>query len=624
MSSSTTLCHTSPASFERKQHGLCSSVFTKKDASRWRPSYHLIAASGWLNDPCAPGFNPYTGTYHVGFQWNPNGAEWGDIVWGNAFSKDLVTWDVSKTPILQRDAPYDHAAVFTGCWVPTGVDGGHGAGGPGEVTVAYTSVTRLPIHYTREYQRGCETLSLATSRDGGKTWTKLEKNPVLPGPPEGVDALGWRDPYVAHWPAMRRILAGEPGGGIADAGGPGDLFGIISGGIRDKTPTTWLYRIHPEDLSKWEYIAPLVMPGASFSPSRWTGDLGLNWEVTNFISVEDDTRQHAQDFLIFGAEGCKAPHGGAGVVPGTKRCNRAQLWIAIDEETQSGTALTKFSYGGIFDHGLYYAANGFWDPASKQQMVIGWITEDDLPVELQVQQGWSGCLSLPRVVTLATIPHVSRASSSPLSEITCIKASAEEGHAGLSTVQTLRIMPDRRLQKLRLGASKHTISGCPRREGKQTHFLPLKTAHWEAHGVFSGVGTCKRVGMKIHHMSTSQVTVLYFSPNDETFVIARPDLRHSADDGTNVVSVKLQEEKAPFTLFTSRNLETMRDEEERLEIHMFYDQSVLEVFVNERAVITTRVYLQETSCSGVEFLVEGSGDGCAALEEAIVWDGLSQ
>lgn len=584
-----------------------------------------------MNDPCAPGFSPSTGTYHVGFQWNAKGAEWGDIVWGNAFSKDLVTWDVSKVPVLQSDAPYDHAAVFTGCWMPTGVDGRHGKGeAAGQVTVAYTSVTRLPIHYTRDYHRGCESLSLATSTDGGKTWTKLESNPVLSGPPDGVDVTGWRDPYVAPWPAMKRILArrGQEKG-TASAGEGGELFGIISGGVRNKTPTTWLYRIDSEDLSRWEYLGPLITPGAGFSPSRWTGDLGLNWEVTNFVSLEDKQRQHAQDFLIFGAEGCKAPHGGAGVVPGTKRCNRAQLWIAIDEESHSDTALAKVYYGGIFDHGLYYAANGFWDPAAKQQIVIGWITEDDLPVKRQIKQGWSGCLSLPRVVTLTTLHHVSRATASPLGNITCIKASLEEegDHAGqgLYTVQTLGIMPDPRLQKLRLGASKQEISNCPLRDGTQAHVLPLKTAYWEARGLFSSAGACKRVGLKIHHKSITQRTVMYFSPSDETFVIQRPDLRLPADGGTDAESpAKLQEEKAPFTLFTTRNLETGTDAEERLKIHLFYDKSVLEVFVNERAVITTRVYLQDTDCSGIEFFAETSSDRGAVLEEAFVYDGLSQ
>lgn len=598
-----------------KQDAFRASLATNKDFARWRPSYHLIASHGWLNDPCAPGFNPSTGTYHVGFQWNPNGAEWGDIVWGNAFSKDLVTWDVSERPILEADAPYDHAAVFTGCWAPTGLDGVHENGSSGVVTAAYTSVSHLPIHYTRDYHYGSESLAVAMSSDGGKTWQKkADANPILPGPPKDVDVTGWRDPYIARWPAMSKLLARRQKGNEGS-----DLFGIVSGGIRNKTPTTFLYRINPQDLTKWEYIAPVALPGMSFAPSRWTGDLGINWEVTNFVSLEDETHQHTQDFLIFGAEGCKAPYGGAGVVPGTKRCNRAQLWVAIDgEESPQAEALAKYSYGGIFDHGLFYAANGFYDPATKQQIVIGWVTEDDLPVEMQVRQGWSGCLSLPRVVTLSTLQHVSRASRSPVSELTCFKAIQEEGGAGLFTLQTLNIKPDARLQKLRLNASKENVSGLPSAVGKQTHQLPLKTAHWEAYAAFSGVGASKRVGVKIQHASATQKTVLYFSPEEETFVIERPDVDIVGEGGIPKTPEKVQDEKAPFTLFTTTA------GEEKLNIHIFYDQSVLEVFVNERAVITTRVYLQDTGCSSIEFFAEPSDGGSAVLEEATVWDGLSQ
>lgn len=603
---------------DAKQNAFRASLLTNKDFARWRPSYHLIAPHGWMNDPCAPGFLPTTGTYHVGFQWNPNGAEWGDIVWGSAFSQDLVTWEVSETPALEADAPYDRAAVFTGCWTPTGVDGKHEGGGRGEVSVAYTSVTRLPIHFTRDYHYGSESLSVASSSDGGKTWKKLENNPVLPGPPPGVDATGWRDPYVAHWPSMSKLLARRQNGAAVEAREGDDLFGIVSGGIRNETPTTWLYRIDPSDLTKWELIAPLIKPGSNLSPSRWTGDLGVNWEVTNFVSLEDETRQSSQDFLIFGAEGCKAPHGGAGVVPGTKRCNRAQLWVAIDPvESPQTDALTQHTYGGIFDHGLFYAANGFWDPASKQQIVIGWVTEDDLPVELQIQQGWSGCLSLPRVVALTTIQHVSGSSKSALGDLTCVRATPEEGNAGLYTVQTLSIKPDARLQKLRHWESKLEIPELPATLGEDVHQLPLKTARWEACGAFSGVGASKRVGIKIHHASSTDATLLYFSPVDETFVIKRPDIGLPAEKSADAAATKLQDETAPFTLFTTTA------GEERLRIHLFYDGSVLEVFVNERAVITTRVYLQETGCSGIEFFAESSEGGCVKLEEAAAWDGLS-
>lgn len=597
---------------------------TPSTFSRWRPSYHLIAPYGWLNDPCAPGFIPSTGRYHVGFQWNPKGAEWGDVVWGKAFSSDLVSWDVSETPSLERDQPYDHAGVFTGCWRPTGLDG-KGAEDKGEVSFVYTSVSRLPIHYTKSYHRGCETLSLATSQDGGATWVKHAHNAILPGPPEGVDALGWRDPYVAAWPAMARMLQVED---------QKALFGLVTGGIRDKTPTTWVYKIDADDLTKWEFAGPLVKTGKNFAPSRWTGDVGINWEVTNFVSLASEDAKHHQDFLIFGAEGCQAPYGGAGTVPGTKRTNRAQLWIAIDpneeatapalqplSSTNGGqsspeqSALMKFSYGGVFDHGLHYAANGFWDPATQQQVVVGWVTEEDIPVSLQVKQKWSGCLSLPRVASLVTLGGVVRASQSGLDDISSIRATPDG--QGSCTVQTLGIKPDARLQKLRAGAKASSLAA---RALAGSAELAVHTAQWEAVAEFANVGGagCDKVGMQIRH-AAGATTTLYFAPKEETFVIERPDI-YFEDAGALASepgwTAALQNETAPHTLFT-----TAATGEERLRVHVFYDGSVLEVFVNERVAITTRVYLEAQQCAALRFFAAGS-EG-VVLEQAAVWDGLS-
>lgn len=581
-----------------------------------------------MNDPCAPGYIPSTGLYHVGFQWNPKSAEWADIVWGKAFSRDLVTWEVSGTPSLERDATYDRAGIFTGCWTPSGPRGRRRAAeSPDELSIFYTSVSRVPIHYAREYQYGSETLSLATSWDG-KTWEKHPDNPILPGPPEGFDATatGWRDPFVAPWPSMDRIVSGiagiRSGGGTVEEGG--GLFGIISGGVRNTTPTTWLYRIDGHDQTKWEFIAPLIMPGLNFSPSRWTGDLGVNWEVTNFMSLGSEGHDEPRDFLILGAEGCQPPHGGAGVVPGTRRCSRAALWMAIDaaDEARRDKCLMEFSYGGMFDHGLLYAANGFWDPASQRQVVMGWVTEEDLPVEMQVRQGWSGCLSLPRNVSLATIHHVARASKSALGDITSIRARPEEGDGSLFTVQTLRITPDARLERLRARATRQDCGGVPLGPGQQSCRLPLKTAEWEVCAQFSDVGTGGRVGLAIQHASAKQETVLYFSPGDETLHVERPDLHRPATSpcgGTEERSAPLQEEKAPFTLFTTRDAQTGVEVEERLKIQAFFDRSVLEVFVNERAVITTRVYLDAAECTGLEFFAESAG---VMLVDAAVWDGL--
>ncbi|KAH1486382.1 hypothetical protein LV164_007294 [Aspergillus fumigatus] len=592
---------------EQKAKNIPQSTGIAQASSEWRPSYHLAAPRGWMNDPCGLGYDPTTGLYHLSFQWNPHGNDWGNISWGHATSSDLVSWQISPEPCLTPSAEYDRCGVFTGCFRSHGPDGK-----PGVLTYVYTSVNHLPLHYTLPYVKGSESLSIAVSRDHGKTWQRIDSNPIHPGAPAGLEVTGWRDPYLNCWPSLRA----QRQGGVASP----DLYGFISGGIAKESPTVFVYVVNPNNLTEWTYIGPLLHVGLNYRPSRWSGDLGVNWEVANFFTLTDGGV--SRDIVIFGAEGCLSCE------VGSKRVPRSLLWMCINvrpglQAQSSGEPLADYSFSGIFDHGCCYAANSFWDPVTEEYVVYCWITEEDLPDRLRHRQGWSGIMSLPRLVRLVTLHNVKRAHQSKLESITSVEI---ERHSQGTQVRTLSVRPDPRLNILRTSARELHLSNV--QLGSVAHqppaFLPLRTARWEMTATFV-IGThCAAVGLEIGHSPDfHQRTTLSWIPYDETFTIERPPLH---DAGINHVP-----ETAPHTLFTFCNNEG-EEVTEPLQIHAYFDASVLEVFVNSRTVISTRIYTPHAQvCTGLKFFASATESQpkpstsapAAVLVRADIWDGLS-
>lgn len=521
----------------------------------------------------------------------------------------MINWTVRDEPILSPDAAYDCKGVFTGCFINS-----H----DGSLTYAYTSVSALPIHHTLPHPAGCESLSLAKSFDGGHTWEKLSANPVLPCEPKEVDVTGWRDPYVAHWPSMAKAM------GLSQ---DQTLFGIVSGGIRDVTPTTFLYSIDANDLTKWQYVGSLVDFGLNLRPSRWSGDLGSNWEVTNFLTMRDEFDPTVErDFLVMGTEGCLEDESAIESAFPERPC-RGQLWMSgtLQRNETLDTASGKMSYdfGGHLDHGCLYAANSFYDPQIQRTIVWGWIPEDDLCGELRHAQGWSGMLSMPRELRMQTLQHVVGTCCSPLQDITSIEAT-EDLH-GSHTVRTLASEPLRRLvNTLRRapGVQYHRVQGHRLDSEPNPSDLPssgLNTNTWELRCSIKISRSCRKVGLRMDHGES--FTSMSFEPSQETFAIQRPALVGLSSQESNGL-VNSKPEKAPHTLFVQRDPSTGVEEMESLDIRAWRDRSVLEVFVNGRTAISTRLYAAEETM-GLQFFAEDDADSPATkLLSAEIWDGI--
>ncbi|KAI2791621.1 hypothetical protein POX_c04487 [Penicillium oxalicum] len=608
-----------------------------------KPSFHLTAPSGWMNDPCGLGYDPITRLYHIFFQWNPHGNDWGNMSWGHATSTDLVSWNVFPEPALTPSAEYDRCGVFTGCLQATDP-----LGSPGSLTGIYTSVHHLPLHYTLPYIPGCESLSLAVSQDGGLTWKRQKCNPILTGPPAHLSVTGWRDPHLTTWPAVQRTTPERSTPQDQD-----QFKGIVAGGIVGRTPAIFVYKVKPANLGQWVYTGLLLDLGLNFHPSRWSGDFGVNWEVSNLVTLANEAGD-CREFAIMGAEGCLRAERTPWTTPGSaqyKRQARAQLWMCIRQrsEIRSDEVLADYAFSGHFDHGCLYAANSFWDPITSQRVVYGWITEEDLPDGPRHRQGWSGVISIPRVVALTTIRGVTKARSSDLKSITSIEIIPEDpfpmdSNMGQErqtyTIHTLGIKPDPRLSSLRKGAERKSSALASRLpvalRNSSRESVELATSRWEVQAEFRVNHSCEQVGIEITHSPDFQsTTTLSWSPSTETFTIHRPALQDQ--------TINHGYESAPHTLFTKKNLHSHDDQvnkpesheiEEPLQIHLFYDKSVLEVFVNDRTVISTRIYYPPQSqhsssgeCFGVKFFAKSTTEDESlptTLIKAEVWDGLAE
>ena len=382
----------------------------------------------------------------------------------------------------------------------------------GVATIVYTGVQGA------DYEPQVPCVAISTD-DDLRVWTKYSSNPVIAASPLGADQVGFRD----H-----------------SAWREGDIwYQVIGSGIKGVGGAALLYR--SVDLLHWEYMHPLCVGDVHVTEPVWTGPM---WECPLFLNLGD------------------------------KRALIVSVW---DHQTLYTVVMVgsyidhrftpETAYKLDFGNNYFYAPQALVDDTGRILM-WGWIQEGR-SIAAQITAGWSGVMSLPRVVSLRP--------------------------DGL-----LKLEPAPEVAMLR---------------GEHCHFADITLAP-SATSVLDGVrGDCLELIVEIERGDATAIGFkLRCSPDNTEQTL----LVYDYASGTLTID-NSHSSTAIDTIRDIRSGVFALDPGESLQLHIFLDCSVIEVFANDRACLTGRAYPSHSheDSLGIDVFAQG---GSATLKTLDIWE----
>jgi fructan beta-fructosidase len=325
----------------------------------YRPQYHFSPRQNWTNDP--NGLVYFQGEYHLFFQYNPFGEQWGHMSWGHAVSHDLLHWH--ELPVALPE--HDGIMIFTGSTVVDEQNSsGFCTGGIPCLVAIYTGHT--PAAGSRH---ALQTQNVAYSNDRGRTWTKYGANPIL-----NLNLADFRDPKVFWSKRTKRWIM------------------LVS------LPDDHKVRIYGSpNLKKWEQLS-------EFGPAGATGG---QWECPELFEMPVNGDRSETRWVLKVGLNPGGLQGGSGEQYFVGRFDGTRF---VNDNPPSRTLWTDYGkdcYCALTFNGL---------PQHHPPVMIGWMNNWQYAAALPTAP-WRGQMTIPRKLSLRTTPDGIRLFQEPIDSL---------------------------------------------------------------------------------------------------------------------------------------------------------------------------------------------------------------
>ncbi|KAJ7136062.1 glycosyl hydrolase [Mycena epipterygia] len=578
--------------------------------SVWRPRARFIAPEGWQNDPQGL-YQRADDSYHAGYQCHPNHYTWGNITQCAAHSKDFVYWEDmngwENPATIWPSEIFDIRGVFDGSIMKNGYNG--------FPTTIYTGTFPGPLGSGTNEAEGAEMQSIAYTEDDGQSWIKLPfgvgNNPIIFQWPMN-NLTGFRDPYIFLSPTLWSLSGNS-------SGATGDHFLTVSGGVHGLGPRLFLYRqTSNADVRAWTYLGPVISvdAGSSFSSEGWSGNFGINFETASVTRLNEEGESldladtEAVDFIGIGAEGGR----------GGSHEGDWPLWAMVTyTSAANGSISANIQAAGAIDWGRAYATVPF-SVKGNRSVLVGWAYEDDDTLALAPQRSYQGSFTLFRDLFLKVIRNVDPSTPGLNSLGNWITRNETDGSLSVLTLgqRIVREVTDEyRAKSVVSTPAPVTLTGS---EGYVPFETQPKGRYYAIQATLAWSGSTVPANMPMAGLrvlaSDSEWTDILFQPASETLIVDRSHNSLIASYGTETEVAKLR-----LWPILNGNTSTIQT----LNLTVIVDNSALEVYANDVAVITTRIYPWLSASNGAGFSVlppsNGTG-GSVSYDQVELWDGL--